>query len=123
MPTLATMRPSRRWGTRIFCGDGWLCGQFYPTSPTLPAKLAGTPIRKSAKDGTRAFCGCSRIHGEGTHFTPLLIERDPPRQASSHSVTGNGKDAHIAVTECGLLRSSARGSDAKHHLRAALQLD
>lgn len=36
--------------------------------------------------------------------------------------TGNGKDA-IAATECRLLGSSARGSNAKHHLRAAFQLD
>jgi len=36
---------------------------------------------------------------------------------------GNGKKMPIAAPECRLLRSSARSRDAKHHLRAAVQLD
>jgi hypothetical protein len=61
-----------------------------PRFLTPPAKLAGTPIRKSAKGGIRAFVAVRKIDGSRTHFTPLLIERDPYRQLSPHSVTGNG---------------------------------
>ena len=104
-PTLATMRPSRRWGTRI-CGEVSLSGQFHPT------------LRKTAKDGIpELFVVVRKNRRAGTHSGPWPIERDPFRQISLHSVQGKMR---VAGTECRLLRSATRGSDAKHHLRAAV---